>query len=332
MRGPRVTICVPTIGRVHYLQDTLRSVSRQTFPDIEILVLDNASPTVASDALSTWTAADNRIRVLRVDSQVGMFENFNRGIHAASGEYLAFCHDDDELDPEYVSTCVDFMRRHPTVSFCGSNYSVMDSAGRVVERRYGFRRNRVWKGQNYILRVVAAGRNLVTMQSVFYRRSALPAEGIDTRLSPHFGDLVFLMRMAESGDVGAIARDLVRVRRHAGQTSGGIPMSVQIPLRTRTIAAYCSEFRQRHPGASALAAVMHRANRLAHRAWIGWSWLRAEDEAEALSCATEFGRHFPDRVVCFALKRLSNSGLRQRGRGVLFRAARGLLAARASVS
>jgi hypothetical protein len=46
-RTPKVTILVPTIGRVEYLSATRASIAAQTFGDYEVLVLDNASPEAA---------------------------------------------------------------------------------------------------------------------------------------------------------------------------------------------------------------------------------------------------------------------------------------------
>jgi glycosyltransferase involved in cell wall biosynthesis len=309
---PRVTICIPTIGRADYLPHALRSVAGQSFDDIEILVLDNASPPAAREWLDGWAATDRRARILRVEPRIGMFENFNRGIAAASGEYLAFCHDDDEVAPQYVARCTDFMDRNPRVAFCGPNYSVIDGNGRVIERRHAIRRDVVWSGRDYILRILRSGRNPLTMQGIFYRRRAFPAGGLDTTLSLHFGDFVFLMRMAEVADVGAIAPDLVRVRRHSGQASASVPMREQMLLRTRLLSAYCDEFATRHPRETALVRRMRRASRLAHRTGLAWSWLVASDEREAAACADALGSRVVDRSLRAVLHRLSHAGLRRR--------------------
>ncbi len=134
-----------------------------------------------------------------------MFENFNRGIGAARGEYLTFCHDDDLVVPEFLARQVAFLDAHPTAGFSGSNYATIDDRGAVVETRSPVRRTELWSGRRYIRTLLRTGRNPLTMQSIFYRRSALPPGGIDLALPIHYGDFVLLMRIAETHDVGLAA-------------------------------------------------------------------------------------------------------------------------------
>jgi glycosyltransferase involved in cell wall biosynthesis len=259
-----------------------------------------------------------------------MFENFNRGIHAAQSDYLAFCHDDDEYAPTFVSRSVAFMDAHPAVGLCGSNLVFIGEDGAVLERRGHARHDSLRSGTSFALRILATGRNTLVMPAIFYRRSALPAEGLDTSLSMHFGDFVFLMRMAENGGIGVIASQLVRVRKHADQASRGMTMSEQVPLRTRTLASYCDEFASRHPDQGKLVARMRAANAFSHRTSLLWGWMIAEGDAEASSCIECLTDGFADRALGVSLRALSNLGLRPRRAPELLKLAK-LIAARAGL-
>src|SRR5690242_20731661 len=93
--APAVTICVPTIGRTATLAATLDSIRAQSFPDYEVLILDNASVAGAQDIIRRFANNDDRISVLRVDHRIPMFDNFQRGVDQARGRYVTFFHDDD---------------------------------------------------------------------------------------------------------------------------------------------------------------------------------------------------------------------------------------------
>lgn len=322
----RVTLCVPTIGRVKYLPETRRSLSEQTFKDLEILILDNASPHEGAGMIAEWAAADSRVQILRSDARLPMFENFNRGIHAAQGEYLAFCHDDDEYAPGFVSRSVAFLDAHPSVGLCGSNLVFIDKDGVVLERRGHARHDSVRSGTSFALRILATGRNTIVMPSIFYRKSAIPTEGLDTGLSMHFGDFVFLMRMAENGGIGIVGAELVRIRKHDDQASGGAPMSEQIPFRTQILSSYCDEFAHRYPDKDTLVAGMRAAGALGHRTSLLWGWMIAANDAEASSCVEGLKDGLVDRAIGTSLRTLANLGLRPRKAPKLLKVAKGIAA------
>jgi len=300
--SPRVTVCVPTIGRIAFLASTRDSIAAQTFRDFEVLVLDNASPPDARVILEQWAAGDPRVRILRVEERVPMFQNFNRGIRAARGVYVTFCHDDDTVAASFLERQLAFMDAHPRVGFSGSNYDYIDENGAVTERRAPVARTEVWKGPRYIRALIRSGRNPLTMQSVFFRRAALSPSGIDEDLSPYYGDYVVLMRMAESWDVGLVAESLVKVRRHAAQASAGFPFSRGMRMRADVLRAYVDELAARRPTDKALVTELRASVALAHRTGLLWGWASAQDIVEARACIDGLGSTVIDVAVGAVLR------------------------------
>jgi glycosyltransferase involved in cell wall biosynthesis len=288
------TVIVPTIGRLDYFADTRRSVEQQTFRDFEILVLDNASPPAAAAALREWSRSDSRLRILRVDERIPMFENFNRGIFAARGKYIAFVHDDDVYLPNYIRSSIEAMERHPSAAFCGSNYQFIDEAGRVIEHRRWIERTELVPGRRYIARMLGGARSFVPTPGLVFRRDAI-RHGFDPDLSVHFGDYVWLMRIAERHDVMLLQETLIRIRRHGAQASRSLGMSRAIPLRTRTLLDYCAEYLARHPDEEAFVRGMERRIRMVHRLGLTWGWAVAPEEGEARDCAAALGHGIADR-------------------------------------
>jgi glycosyltransferase involved in cell wall biosynthesis len=89
-----VSVVVPTHDREHFLRQTLRSICRQHEVDLEILVVDDGSPSGQVERVVA-ASTDDRIRVLRNDTAHGVSAARNRGIAAARGAWVAFCDDDD---------------------------------------------------------------------------------------------------------------------------------------------------------------------------------------------------------------------------------------------
>lgn len=284
--APKVTICVPTIGRLEFLPAVKASISAQTRGDFEVLVLDNASPEGVRDDLDAWAREDARVRVLRVDERVPMWENFNRGVLGARGEYVAFCHDDDELCPTFLERNVAFMDENPAVGFVGSNHYDIGPDGAVLALRERIARTESVAGATFIGDLMRQGRSALAMQTVFFRRTVFPEGGFDTTVSRFFGDFILLMRMAESWRVGFLAEPLVRVRLHPGQASL-MSLGDSVPMRTKIFLSYIEELRERRSPLD--TRLFERQVKRLHVLHLGWGWLAASGAQEAHTCAREIG-------------------------------------------
>lgn len=97
---PTFSIVVPTRNRGDYLSTTLQSIKRQTHPGFEVIVVDDGS-TASCRTLydDIWQTLDERFRLIRVSPDdapgIGPAAARNLAIAQASGEFLAFCDDDD---------------------------------------------------------------------------------------------------------------------------------------------------------------------------------------------------------------------------------------------
>ncbi|MDR3416873.1 MAG: glycosyltransferase [Nevskia sp.] len=102
MSAPSVSIVLPTHNRAGLLPRAVRSVLAQTDADFELVIIDDGS-TDATPAVLAGFAADRRIHRLRNDSAAGAAGARNRAVREASGDWVAFLDDDDELLPGYLA-------------------------------------------------------------------------------------------------------------------------------------------------------------------------------------------------------------------------------------
>jgi glycosyltransferase involved in cell wall biosynthesis len=281
--SPLVTVCVPTIGRTATLEKTLESLVRQSYSQCEILLLDNAAPSSAAAILDDYARSDPRATVLRSTKRIDMFENFQRGVDAATGRYLTFFHDDDVYGREFVSTSVALLEAHPSVAFTGSNCVVIDGAGGHLSNRDLVRRTEVWDGWRYIRSLFALGNNILPMPAVMFRRSLLTPNTFEPSQGVHFSDFFILMRLAEENEVGLIGERLMELRMHDEQASQRMPADAALTLRTRLFYEYCDELLARHPARSADIERLRGQVRSARRSAAVWMWMTAisADRADA---------------------------------------------------
>jgi len=108
--APLVSVVLPTYDRPEMLAEAVESVANQRYDAVELLVVDDASPTPAEDVVAAAAPPDLRWRCLRHDRNRGANTARNTGIEAANGELLAFLDDDDRWRPEKLEAQVSTFR------------------------------------------------------------------------------------------------------------------------------------------------------------------------------------------------------------------------------
>lgn len=94
---PWISIVLPAYRVQAYLRACLDSILGQSFTDIEVIAVDDCSPDGCGDIMDEYARADERVRVLHLEENVGLGEARNIGLDHASGEYVWFVDSDDYL-------------------------------------------------------------------------------------------------------------------------------------------------------------------------------------------------------------------------------------------
>lgn len=112
--APLVSVGVPTFNRAATIERALVSVLAQDYPNIEVVVSDNASSDATEAVCRRLARGDPRVRYLRQTANRGPTENFMEVLRQARGEYFMWLGDDDWLPGHsYISTCTAFLISHP---------------------------------------------------------------------------------------------------------------------------------------------------------------------------------------------------------------------------
>src|SRR5687768_1900259 len=100
MGETKVTVAIPTYNRSQLLKISLKSVLAQDYPDLRVVVLDNASPDDTEAVVKSF--ADPRVAYIRNETNIGMVSNWNRAIEVNSSPYLSIFLDDDVMLPGFI--------------------------------------------------------------------------------------------------------------------------------------------------------------------------------------------------------------------------------------
>ncbi len=131
-RCPRVTVFIPVHNREDYITTALDSILKQDFSDFELLVVDDGSTDRTADVVAGY--GDDRIRLERNGTNLGIPATRNRGLALARGEYIALLDSDDFAYPWRLRRQVDFLDRHPQIVQVGAWCSLMDADRNLLRR------------------------------------------------------------------------------------------------------------------------------------------------------------------------------------------------------
>ncbi|MBB4148590.1 glycosyltransferase [Sphingobium scionense] len=122
--GPKVTVLVAAYEAADVLPTALRSLQEQSWQNLEILVLDDCSPSSGTcDVTEKFAATDPRIRLIRMEQNGGAYVARNRGLDEATGTYVTLHDADDWSHPLKIETQVRFMEDNPDVMGCTTQQS-----------------------------------------------------------------------------------------------------------------------------------------------------------------------------------------------------------------
>jgi glycosyltransferase involved in cell wall biosynthesis len=122
---PRVSVVMPAYNSEKYLTEAIRSITSQSFKEVELIVVDGGSTDRTSSIVEDISAQDARVRLVR-QAHTGIVDGRNRGAALARGEYLAWLDADDVAAPHRFERQVQFLDIHAGVAAVGGNIVVTD--------------------------------------------------------------------------------------------------------------------------------------------------------------------------------------------------------------
>lgn len=114
---PTVSIVVPVYNAEKYLGWCINSILKQSFRDLELILVDDGSTDGSLEICRRYAALDSRVRVLALENG-GVSAARNAGMQAAQGEFVQFVDSDDVVSPDYTGKLLETLR------FCDADIAI----------------------------------------------------------------------------------------------------------------------------------------------------------------------------------------------------------------
>lgn len=115
---PCISVIVPIYNVEKYIHKCVDSLLAQTYPHLEIILVDDGSPDGCPAICDAYAEKDGRVRVIHKENG-GLSDARNAGLEIASGEYIGFVDSDDWIEPDMFEYLYNGMAGGAEISVCG---------------------------------------------------------------------------------------------------------------------------------------------------------------------------------------------------------------------
>lgn len=216
-----VSVVVASYNHAEFLEKRMESLINQTYPDLEILVIDDCSPDNSLEVLRRYESHP-KVKLVEREQNGGWVAVSNQGIDMSPGEFVIFANCDDDCDPRMIERLVNAMKVNPTagIAFCRS--LMVDEHDRVLGDDFSIREPsfRARCSTDTLLTQKEMGRFLLhscvipNLSAALIKKECFLSIG---NLSPDYracSDWDLFFRVATGYDVAYVAEPLNRFRQH----------------------------------------------------------------------------------------------------------------------
>jgi glycosyltransferase involved in cell wall biosynthesis len=209
---PLVSVIIGNYNYGQYLGDAIESIFQQTYPHIELIVVDDGSTDQSRQVMETY--GDRIVALYQTNG--GQTAAFNTGIAQAQGEIVCFLDSDDTFHPEKVAKMVTAFQHHPDWVQISHYWSAMDAAGHPLPHR----QKSLSQGDVRGMQLQYGKYKSALTSALAYRTEVLkPLVPIPQRRSN--ADAYLMLATPFYGEVGVISDVLMQHRIHGNNQHAG---------------------------------------------------------------------------------------------------------------
>tara|TARA_E500000178_G_C16861275_1_gene679862 strand:+ start:257 stop:1000 length:744 start_codon:yes stop_codon:yes gene_type:complete len=207
-----VSVIIPFYKKTKYIHETVDSILKQTYQNIEILIVYDDLEKDDLNFLKESFSDNHKIKIIVNDTNLGAGLSRNKGIAAAEGSYIGFIDADDLWSKEKISKQISYMKKN-NFQISHTSYEIISEEGTILSTR----KSKHFDNYKKILTSCDIG-----LSSVLLKKELINEEIKFASLKTK-EDFVLWLKILKSGfEIGALEESLMSWRKTKGSLSSSI--------------------------------------------------------------------------------------------------------------
>lgn len=206
--SPLVSVVIPYYNQTAYIREAVLSAKRQTYPNVEIIVVDDGAPVPVAPILGDIEG----IHIYRKDNG-GASAARNYGFQESRGEYLLFLDADDRLVPEAIETHMAALGQNPSAGLSFGSTRIIDEDDRELRPPH------ICRSRNDYFRMLLVSNPIECPGGALIRRRAFVDAGLFDPSFRNAEDYHLYLRLARRYSLARHEECVVEYRKHSGGKS-----------------------------------------------------------------------------------------------------------------
>ncbi len=241
----KVSILIPTYNRERIISETIDSALSQTYSNIEVIIVDNASTDDTWNVIQAYAKQDDRVKAFRNESNVGPVRNWLRCVNEASGEYGKILWSDDLIAPTFLEKTVPFLTDRGDIGFVFTGTEIFVDGTQNKADAYFLGETGAYPSDDFVVGSISSGKYPVSPGCALFRMSDIKKNlllNIPNQVNSDFSmhaignDLLLFLLTANTYEYFAcVNKKLSFFRAHAGSISiqsndGKLPLHYDLAI------------------------------------------------------------------------------------------------------
>ena len=220
---PKVSVIVPNYNHQAYLKERIDSILQQTYHDFELIILDDCSTDDSVSIIESYRNNEHVTHIVLNEHNSGStFLQWDKGVSLAQGEYIWIAESDDAAHPQFLSTLVEQLEKHPEAVVAYAHSLLVNEKGETVNDKRHARNDGaviVYDSKRFTRWAMLSINELYNASMVVFRHSIY--NKIDKSFQQYHlvGDWKFWMGVCLQGSVIEVCQMLNYFRVHSNKVT-----------------------------------------------------------------------------------------------------------------
>lgn len=215
----KISIITASYNYEDYIKESIESVLDQSYPNWELIIIDDGSSDNSLNVIKGYAEKDSRIKVFTHEGNVnkGLAETVKLGISKTSGEYIAFLESDDIWTPDYLDKKAKIAKQYPKVALIFNDIEMFGDESTIKEQENYFDMSKRFfkkiKSPQNIFNWLLCCNFIPTFSCAMVKKETLEKCTLDTPFSPWL-DWNLWLQLSYKNDFYYLPECLTKWRMH----------------------------------------------------------------------------------------------------------------------